>query len=108
MNRNLGKVVLAMGIVNFFIGIHLYYDGELASTGTHIYIAAAVILGTFLLLAVLKDAYDHITKPQPSLANISSRDGVAYVRPNGMETGLTKPHADADLMTSQKGQTHVI
>ncbi|KAK9822917.1 hypothetical protein WJX74_004451 [Apatococcus lobatus] len=104
---NLGKIVLAMGIVNFYIGIHLVAD-DLEATATHIYIAAAVILGFFLLLAVLKDAYDHITKPQPSLANIPSRDGPAYARQNGTEDGFTKPHADADLMNSQAGLNQAI
>ena len=96
-----------MGIVNFFIGIHLVFD-DLGATGTHIYIAAAVILGFFLLVAVLKDAYDHITKPQPSLANIPSRDGGSYARHNGTEDGFTKPHADADLMTSQAALNQAI
>lgn len=104
MCRNLGKVVLAIGIVNFYIGVDIYYDGDQTTKGVHIYIAAAVILGTFLLLAVLKDAYDHITSPRPDLAGVSGKDG-AYAMPNGTQNGF-KPHADQDLMSSQTGLTH--
>lgn len=105
MCRNLGKIVLAIGIVNFYIGVDIYYDGDQTTKGVHIYIAAAVILGFFLLLAVLKDAYDHITNPQPALADVAGKDGVAYAMPNGTQNGSMKPHSDEDLMSSRAGLT---
>ena len=62
--RWLGRIALILGTVNFYVGVHIHFDGDQTTNGSHLYIAASVILGNFLLLAILKDALDYLRQPQ--------------------------------------------
>ena len=69
---NLGRVVLVMGIVNLYIGMHAY------GVSAGYYIALSVVLAFFLVVAVVKDAIDVISMPPVALVPEGDRERAIY------------------------------
>ncbi len=76
LRRWTGRAALILGIINFYIGVYMYYDGDSVNKGLHLYIAAAAILGTFIVIAILKDGYAYLRKP---ISQATSKGGVELV-----------------------------
>ena len=94
--RWFGRAAIILGIVNFFIGVDLHYDGDQTPKALHLYIAAIVILATFLIIAILKDAYNYITEPHP--------DQPAFLRKLGKQPAPSEAayadYADPEILSS--------
>ncbi len=96
LRRWIGRAALILGIINFYIGVYMYYDGDSVNKGLHLYIAAAAILGTFIVIAILKDGYDYLRAP---VSGAPGKGGVGHV-PGDMK------QTDYSIMDTGKSDTN--
>ena len=69
---NLGRIVLVLGIINLYIGMHAY------GVSAGYYIALSVVLAFFLVVAVIKDSIDIISMPPVALVPEGDRERAIY------------------------------
>ncbi len=69
---NLGRIVLAMGIVNLYIGM------SVVGVSAGYYIALSVILAFWLVVAVIKDSIDILCMPPVAMVPEGDRERAIY------------------------------
>ncbi len=69
---NLGRIVLAMGIVNLYIGM------SVVGVSAGYYIALSVVLAFWLVVAVVKDSIDILCMPPVAMVPEGDRERAIY------------------------------
>ncbi|KAK9865220.1 hypothetical protein WJX84_007957 [Apatococcus fuscideae] len=95
---NLGRIVLVLGIVNLYIGMHAY------GVSAGYYIALSVVLAFFLVVAVIKDSIDIISMPPVALVPEGDRERAIYSNQPLMTRG-DRYHAQSNKNAGPGGHT---